>query len=539
MSEMGAIEGSAGDAGDSRRVGVELAGHLNVLHAQLTAHMADLLATDGWRVGGKRTPNEYLIQWVGLSSHAARQVVTVAERRSSFPQMTALFDAGQFSLDQMAAAMRAPAWADDTDFVNLCRNLSVPRIQRLVREDRFVGDPDESQPSPAPPKDRVGFGMGRDGRWRLSANLNPLDGKRVEAALTERRDALFAEAADSEDADGDTDGTEDAQRVTWADALVDVAERSLDQVESRTRRDRFRTWVHIDVGTGAATTTDGWQIPMVLADEIGCDGVVQPVWERDGVPFSVGRAQHIVPDRTRRIVERRDRGCCVPGCSNDRFLEVHHIIHWSEGGPTSTWNLCALWRVHDLGQRRSDRRARVPRRRGPGDRRQRTTGHADRIRTITERALLHPGQRAHGLALADGLGTPQRNQTPPRTDRVVARRRRLTQSLFDTRTVREPNPAPLASRLMDAATRVIGRSVSNGRVWTNMPVLGDDVVLPKPTVRTITGDTRRFVNETSVGQRVLGEERLAADAIERRRDAAAAPPSSGGVGEGNEVPADD
>lgn len=325
--------------GDPRDVAVELAGHLNVVHARLTAHMAELLATDGWKLGGKRTPTEYLIQWVGLSPTTAQLVVKVAERRGSFPTLIGLFDEGQFSLDQVAAAVDAPAWADDTDFVNLCRNCTVPKIRRLLRSDMFAGDPDDPEPPVKPPSDRVGFGVGRDGRWRLSANLNVDDGRRIEAALTERRDAIFD--------DGD-------EHATWADALVDVAERSLDAVTSRPRRDRYRTWLHLDVTDGSATTTDGWRIPMALADHLVCDGVVQPVWEADGVPFSVGRSQHIVPDRTRRIIERRDRGCRVPGCTAERFVEIHHVIHWLDGGPTDTWNLLSLCprhhKLHHQGQ---------------------------------------------------------------------------------------------------------------------------------------------------------------------------------------------
>jgi len=85
---------------------------------------------------------------------------------------------------------------------------------------------------------------------------------------------------------------------------------------------------------------------MAIRDRILCDGVVQPVWHADGVPFSVGRAQHIVPDRTRRIVELRDRGCRVPGCTADRFVEIHHIIHWNQGGVTDTWNLVSLCPKH-------------------------------------------------------------------------------------------------------------------------------------------------------------------------------------------------
>ena len=96
---------------------------------------------------------------------------------------------------------------------------------------------------------------------------------------------------------------------------------------------------------GTATTTDGWRIPMSIRQHLLCDGVVQPVWERDGVPFSAGRAHRIVPDRTRRIVELRDRGCRTPGCTS-KHVEIHHIVHWLDGGTTDTSNLISLCKYH-------------------------------------------------------------------------------------------------------------------------------------------------------------------------------------------------
>ena len=85
---------------------------------------------------------------------------------------------------------------------------------------------------------------------------------------------------------------------------------------------------------------------MAIRDRVLCDGAIQPVWERDGIPFSVGRTQRIVPDRTRRIIQHRDLGCRVPGCTADRFVEIHHIIHWLNGGPTDTWNLVSICPKH-------------------------------------------------------------------------------------------------------------------------------------------------------------------------------------------------
>jgi hypothetical protein len=44
----------------------------------------------------------------------------------------------------------------------------------------------------------------------------------------------------------------------------------------------------------------------------------------------------------------------VPGCDRSRWLHVHHIHHWEDGGRSDTENLIALChrhhRLHHLGQ---------------------------------------------------------------------------------------------------------------------------------------------------------------------------------------------
>ena len=99
--------------------------------------------------------------------------------------------------------------------------------------------------------------------------------------------------------------------------------------------------------TPTATTqlTNGVPLPDSIRDYLTCDSQVQPVWERDHTPIGAGRTQRTVPDRTRRIIEHRDQGCRVPGCGR-RHVEIHHIVHWSAGGPTETWNLLSLCSRH-------------------------------------------------------------------------------------------------------------------------------------------------------------------------------------------------
>ena len=128
---------------------------------------------------------------------------------------------------------------------------------------------------------------------------------------------------------------------------VEIAERSLDTVTERSRRDRFRVNMFIHATTDVSVTfADNWRVPDALRDLYLCDGSVTPIYVVDGVPVNVGRAQPIVPDRTRRIVEHRDLGCRVPGCTQTRWVQVHHIVHRSEHGDTDTWNLICLCSTH-------------------------------------------------------------------------------------------------------------------------------------------------------------------------------------------------
>jgi hypothetical protein len=167
------------------------------------------------------------------------------------------------------------------------------------------------------------------GRFRLVYD-GPADvGALVEAAIREAKDALFIA------------GQADA---TLGDAMTELANRSLSAVESTSRLDKYRVLVHLD--TNGAWVNGRQALPRHLLEKITCDGVLQPVWETDGKPVSVGRSMRIVPRRTRRLVEDRDRGCRFPGCTAVGFLENHHIDHWCDGGPTDYEKLVSLCPFH-------------------------------------------------------------------------------------------------------------------------------------------------------------------------------------------------
>ena len=179
-------------------------------------------------------------------------------------------------------------------------------------------------------------------------------GALVEQAVKEAKDALFVQGQGSERsataADATADPTsadasaDDTERPTYADALAEIAHRSLAGIASTSRASHYRVYLHL--GTGGAWINNGGAIPTRLLARFLSDGALQPVWETEGRPISVGRTMRILPARSRRLIEDRDRGCRFPGCTATRFVEIHHLEEWAKGGATDDDNQISLCPFH-------------------------------------------------------------------------------------------------------------------------------------------------------------------------------------------------
>jgi len=53
-----------------------------------------------------------------------------------------------------------------------------------------------------------------------------------------------------------------------------------------------------------------------------------------------------VPTAIQRALRARDGHCQYPGCTHSRYVDGHHIVHWSAGGETKLDNLILLCRRH-------------------------------------------------------------------------------------------------------------------------------------------------------------------------------------------------
>ena len=153
-----------------------------------------------------------------------------------------------------------------------------------------------------------------------------------------------------------------------ADALVVMAETMLAHgPAARDGGERYQAVVLVDAdvlagaGDGRCHIDDGPGLAAETATRMTCDSAVVAMSLRGGgEPLNVGRSTQAIPPAIRRALRVRDGGCRFPGCTQRRFVDGHHIVHWAHGGETPLSNICLLCRAHhravhegDYGLRRS------------------------------------------------------------------------------------------------------------------------------------------------------------------------------------------
>jgi hypothetical protein len=99
---------------------------------------------------------------------------------------------------------------------------------------------------------------------------------------------------------------------------------------------------------GAGTFDDGSNLSPAAARRLACDaGIIPAILGSTSQPLDVGRQSRLVTGPLRRALVLRDGGCAFPGCDRPpRWTEGHHVLHWSNGGPTDLSNLALLCGYH-------------------------------------------------------------------------------------------------------------------------------------------------------------------------------------------------
>ena len=177
--------------------------------------------------------------------------------------------------------------------------------------------------------------VSEEGRVAITADVTAVIGEKFLSMIDERSGPR-----------PEPDGADDRRGV--GERRADALELLLDQAAigaAMTQAGAPRTQVLVTI---PADGTDPARLPWVgavtasTARRLSCDGgVAEIVLDDEGVPLRMGTTKRPFPHHLRQAIIVRDV-CCVKCGAPAAHTQVHHIVHWADGGPTDLDNGCIL-----------------------------------------------------------------------------------------------------------------------------------------------------------------------------------------------------
>lgn len=365
-----------------------LGGHIAAATCRLLVLIGALDEREAWAGVGLLGPAHWLSVHCGMGSGAAREHVRVARALRGLPKVLEAFAAGQISYSKVRAITRVATTQNQEDLLELADVAPANQLERLVRGLVQAQDLELTEQRRA--RRRVTWTWEEDGSLSFSGRLPPEDGARLVDVLQATADRAEDDTANAPNPeDGPMVGPAERRQASMADALVEIIDTAATTGDEAARWANAReSVVHValadlhDAPVHDAPVHDGADhkpltptadpssvtsevnsgprlahgplLHRQVARRLACDGgIVLEVNERAdaagrpvGRTLEVGRRVRRPSAAQMRALWSRDGGCRYPGCRRRRHLHAHHVLFWSDGGPTELSNLVLICGKH-------------------------------------------------------------------------------------------------------------------------------------------------------------------------------------------------
>jgi hypothetical protein len=288
-----------------------------------------------WKEDGAVSMTDWLIGRYTISANTAREWLRVARALEALPHIRETYEKGRLSWDQLRALIRFATADNDLEWAEKAPTMSVSELRTVNKQvkSRDVVDVHERRSV------EWWFDDHQPG-FRMTVQMGDVEGATLATWLTRR--------ANQYDPDPGS-GIYAPFETRCADALYELASQTL--AEDRDH-DRATILIHTDLATlidkiGTASIADGPALANDTLRRLACDARLQlALTNQHHGTVGVGRTTRTIPPWLKRLIQARDRGCRFPGCRRTRWTQIHHIVHWADGGPTDLDNLITLCGFH-------------------------------------------------------------------------------------------------------------------------------------------------------------------------------------------------
>ncbi len=375
------LETDALPPSELRVILTEVAALRNQVEALEVAVIQQVDRSSQWAVDGSRSLRAWVANNTSSSNGTASRKIAAEKLLEDAPGIAAALAAGQTTMEHVAILARAIGTNDarrdalpavEAVFAELATKVRphdfAKAVSVWVHHVDALSDADDHSKK----KDRAYLraSLGFENTVVIDAVLDPETGQAFLAALDAAREFVFRQGGDEPGPEAAATGQprrppRSTQNVAALRHLLDLAAMnpampmatgglpvhvvvttSLDSLRSQLTDAGIDPATLGNSTTGAATGTASRHIPAATARRLACDASIIPiVLNGKSQVLDVGRRTRAIHPALRLAIEVRDQHCRSPGCDAN-IQEIHHVVHWANGGPTDRSNLAGLCRGH-------------------------------------------------------------------------------------------------------------------------------------------------------------------------------------------------
>ena len=321
---------------------VERMAELGRERCRVEGQLAEIVAEMHRRTGGRGAAAMMRERLHVSARQATAEVELATSLAEGFPATLAALRSGEITTGHARVIARVgadPDHADEPALLEMARGYPVDMFARMTRH--YMSPGTSSEERNRQHENRwASLVQDPDGSWRLSAYFDHDTGKRVSISLNQ----MVRNYRNSQRCHPDV-----SSQQRRADALGNLITG-----EGPHQRPKVTLLMIADYDTAARQLRnlrydDGLPVPVDQIARLAAGAKILPaIFDAEGDPLWLGRAQRDASAGQRVVLAARDGGCVNCG-SPVEGTEPHHIEWFSRGGPTDIDNLALLCeRCHHL-----------------------------------------------------------------------------------------------------------------------------------------------------------------------------------------------
>lgn len=337
---------------------------IDAAHRNMTSSKAELLA----RIrefdllglapkAGSRTTAQYLMRRFGVKSSTAYEYVNVAHKLGLYPYLEYHFSTGDISYSVVRLLLQYLAEDNERELVDMAVELGYHELEVALCGKERKGDSEKQKP-----QHYLRLHEDDEGNLHFHGCLNPADGAAFKAGLKlgeiayydmdelfKGEDDLDAARTRAENLDPVKPARQTASGygLPIGRILVKALMGMVHMVRATKKNSLLTPAAHVNV----VATHDGraYMPNNVAAPSSAIAGILANASFRlstvgdDGLVLNTGRSFRLAnPSQINALMVMWGGQCAAPGCTHTRFMEMHHIQDWADGGHTDLENLLPL-----------------------------------------------------------------------------------------------------------------------------------------------------------------------------------------------------